>query len=89
MTRDESNRHLLPKFVATAALERTQTAIVGDLIIETGQALPSADDQLYRMRDESYLRGIPAVGRNAPGVIRGTIPGDDPRWAEGVRTVIV
>lgn len=72
--KDETTRHLLPRFVLSAELERQQTVVVCDLVLETGRPVRSAADQLWSMRDESYLRGIPAIGRNVTGAIPFTIP---------------
>lgn len=71
----EDGRHLLPRFVIDAARERVQADTLGGIVESGTVIIPSAADQLRAMRDESYLRGIPAVGRNAPGVMPGTMPG--------------
>lgn len=61
------------------ALRVEQERVLVDVVLDTGLDWPvSASAQLWdATRDPGLLlRGIPAIGPNAPGVIRGTMPGD-------------
>lgn len=69
VNRDDTHR-ILPRLLEGPVRIRHQERVLAQAILETGKALPVSK----LPGSPEALRGLPAIGRNVHGHIRGTRP---------------
>ncbi len=67
--------HALPRFLETYETRRAHAAKLERVVRESGGDLRDERPSSHTAVDGLSLRGIPAIGKSVPGVIRGTSPG--------------